>query len=183
MIFAYGIYDKNRRVDLVQRGRPSQDSRRRSRGWEFGTSRLRTTLSIIYRHGMRETWAASSLSAPPLFRFLAWIQTAATPSHVWIYFSYDGRANAPLPYWRLRVEVLRANAYARTRGYRLTHYVVAITCIFRGSRIADSRVRTHNVNESARSVRLDVAHKFLIKEICYTERTILLKYLKIKIFC
>lgn len=109
---------------------------------------------------MRETWAVapppSPLSAPPLFRFLAGLQTTATPSHLWIYFLYDGRVYvlARLPYWRLRVEVLRANAYARTRGYRLTHYVVAITCIFRGSLItfADSRIHARNVNTSARTV-------------------------------
>jgi len=100
---------------------------------------------------------AGPLAALPLFRFLAGLQTAATLSHTYEFISHTTvglYVLTRLPYWRSWVEVLRANAYACTRGYRLTHYVVAITCIFRGSRIAfaNSRIHTHNVNRSALSM-------------------------------
>lgn len=66
--------EKNRNTDLVQRRCDLRRIRATSpirsfAGYEFGSSWFWTTLSIIYRHGMREAWAtALPLCPPPLLR-------------------------------------------------------------------------------------------------------------------
>lgn len=86
---------------------------------------------------------AGPLAALPLFRFLAGLQTAATLSHLWIYFSYDGRVirvnastiltllSGSLTCERLRMHA-RLQAYAlRRRDYvylsRITHRVCKLS--------------------------------------------------------
>lgn len=138
------------RKSRVQRG----DLRRirdagRLRGHEFGSSRFWTTLSIIYRHGMREAWARWFTPPPShlLSAFLAGLQAAATPSHLWIISRkpYVLCASATLTPSR---SLTREHAYARVhtllqacalrrRDYVHLSRITPLTC-------ADFRIRNIN---------------------------------------
>lgn len=125
---------QNRNTDFVQRRRPSQDSRCRFvRGiWIWQLVILDDSLDYLSARYARNV-GDGFLPVPLRFfppRFLAGLQTAATPSHLWIISQYD-----VLCVCHTDALELKSYAWTPTRAcYRLTHVTSSITCFFSESR-------------------------------------------------
>jgi len=153
--------NENRRIDLVQRGRPSQDSWRRSRDENLaprGSGRLFRLFigTVCAKRGRRVPslphlfsvfWPESKRQRHPhTYRFIS--RTTAVLTRLYHTDAFE---------WRSYV---RTPTHARAvTGLRITSSRLRASFADHASQMhSHSRVHTHNVNESARSVRLDVAH-------------------------
>lgn len=157
LIHFRNIYGRQKSSHRSRPARPSEDSRRVVRGDENLAARGSGRLFRLFI-GTVCTWAVGSPLRSTSFSFFGRTPNDSdtlTPMNLFLVLWPEVYVLTRLPYWRLRVEVLRTNAYACTR---LQAYALRRRDYVHLSRITRLWIHAHNINGNAQSVlRFDIA--------------------------